>query len=192
MTRTAPSRRPASEPVVLHIALKHIKPVVWRRVIVPANITLNRLHRVIQAAMGWENLHLHEFEIAGTRYGLPDPYGWDLSIHPEARRSLLKTLSGQHRFRYLYDFGDDWDHDIRIEPVPVGLTDASLPCCLEGAQACPPEDVGGQPGYEAFLEAMADPAHPEHDTMLAWYGTPFDPAAFDLASINHRLAKIKV
>lgn len=74
MPRTAPSRRPISEPVLLHIALKHIKPVVWRRVIVPANITLNRLHRVIQAAMGWEDLHLHEFEIAGTRYGHPDPF----------------------------------------------------------------------------------------------------------------------
>ncbi len=190
----ARTRRKSPTPVLqLRIELDDIEPVVWRRVLVPADITLGRLHRVIQAAMGWTDSHLHEFVIDGQHYGVPDP---DDSMLPyrviaETRTRLLSALNARRRFDYLYDFGDSWEHLIRIEktlaPMPM-----SHPMCVDGAQACPPEDVGGYPGYADFVRIMSDPTDPEHQEMLDWYGGPFDPNAFDLEQANRLLELIRL
>jgi hypothetical protein len=105
----------------------------------------------------------------------------------------LATAPGRARsFRYVYDFGDDWEHRIKIERrlPPDPLFDTAL--CLGGANATPPEDVGGVHGYTDFVAAMADPDHPDRHDMLEWYGRPFDPTAFDISAADMRLHRIKV
>lgn len=185
--------RPAPHLLQLRIELAWIKPLIWRRVVVPETITLTKLHQVIQAVMGWLDCHLHEFEIAGERYGIPDPdYDYGEPIRSEQRVRLATALDGAKSFRYIYDFGDDWEHRIKVERrlPPEPLFNTAL--CIAGANAAPPEDVGGEPGYIDFVAAMADPNHPEHHDMLAWHGEPFDPTALDITAVDLRLNRIKL
>ncbi|VVN73527.1 IS66 family transposase ISPre3 [Pseudomonas fluorescens] len=183
--------RPEPDLLLLHIELKWVEPTVWRRVAVPENITLDTLHAVIQVAMGWDDDHLHEFEIAGETYGIPDPDGWGPPVRTEIRKTLASALNGKRSFRYLYDFGDGWDHRIKVGKRLPPAACPQVPYCVEGANACPPEDIGGWPGYSAFLEVMADPGHPEYENMLEWHGDDFDPAAFDAERVNQRLKSIR-
>jgi hypothetical protein len=181
--------------VQLRIELRGVKPLVWRRILVPETVTLAKLHVILQWAMGWTNSHLHEYEIARQRYGLPsDEDDWP-GAQPlnDERRVRLKPLieSGLRRFTYQYDFGDNWEHVIKVEDLVAPTSGTPPIVCLAGANACPPEDVGGYPGYAEFLEVLADPTHEEHTSMLIWAGGAFDPKAFDLAEINRRLATIK-
>ncbi|MFB0934510.1 MAG: plasmid pRiA4b ORF-3 family protein [Propionivibrio sp.] len=177
----------------LKIELAWIKPVIWRRIIVPETMTLGKLHDAIQAAMGWCDCHLHEFEIAGERYGIPDPdFDWGVPVRSERRVRLVTALSGSKTFRYTYDFGDGWEHRIKVEKVLPPDPALATPLCLAGANACPPEDVGGSPGYLDFVDAVSDPNHPEHDEMLDWCGGSFDPTAFDAQPVNAFLRYIKL
>lgn len=192
MVKTVRSLKPEPDLLLLHIELKHITPAIWRRVAVPENITLGKLHRMFQAVMGWENSHLHEFEIAGEKYGIPDPDGWGPPVNPETRKTLIKALCSQKTFGYLYDFGDSWEHRVKVEKVLQAIEYPQVPYCVDGANACPPEDVGGEPGYAEFLEAMADSNHPEHEAMMEWHGDTFDPTAFDRERTNQRLKAVKV
>jgi hypothetical protein len=177
----------------LRIELAWLKPAIWRRVVVPEMITLAKLHKVIQAAMGWTDSHLHEFEIGGSRYGIPDP-DWDMdgAVIPEKRITLATSLAGAKSFRYTYDFGDGWEHRIKVEKSLPAETYPRTPLCTAGANACPPEDVGGPPGYVDFLEAISNPAHPEHEDMLTWCGGSFNPKTFNIERANQRLQRIKL
>ncbi|MGO9803934.1 MAG: plasmid pRiA4b ORF-3 family protein [Steroidobacteraceae bacterium] len=178
----------------LRIELRDVKPTVWRRVLVPESVTLAKLHTILQAAMGWTDSHLHEYVIARRHYGIPDDE-WPTS-EPllDERRARLKPLieAGTRHFNYVYDFGDHWNHVVKVEdlvmpkPAPPGVL------CTAGENACPPEDVGGYPGYADFLAALGDPNHEEHQNMKTWIGRPFDPTAFDIAATNQRLAMIKL
>ena len=87
-------------------------------------------------------------------------------------------------FRYWYDFGDDWFHALKVERVADPESGVIYPCCLEGARACPPEDCGGPWGYQNFLDAVANPKHPEHEEMLEWIGGEWDAEAFDVDAVN--------
>jgi hypothetical protein len=176
----------------LHIELRHLKPKIWRRVLVPDTITLQRLHGVIQAAFQWGGGHLHEFNAAGERYGSSDPdYDPPGSIRSEATL-LTKAVTPARTIDYVYDFGDFWEHRIKIEKV-MPPADTKLPVCIAGANAAPPDDCGGVPGYVDFVQAMADPNHAEHDNMVEWIGSDtWDPAAFDTIPVNDWLAQIKL
>lgn len=175
--------------LILHIEFKWIKPSVWRRVAVPENITLSKLHQVIQAVFGWSDTHLHEFEIDGESYGVPDP-DWGPPVISEQRKKLISVLYGKKTFRYVYDFGDNWELRIKVEKTLPAIIFPQVPCCIDGANRRPPEDVGGVPGYEDFLAALADPNHPEHEAMSEWYGDDgFDPTAFDCDWTNQWLKK---
>lgn len=173
----------------IKITLLDNDPPVWRRVLVPATIRLDRLDRVIQAAMGWTNSHLHMFIHPTGHYGTPDP---DLLMHDE-KQATLRDLAGSEgdAFGYEYDFGDSWEHEIRLEKLLPAEPGARYPDCVAGAGACPPEDCGGTPGYAQLIETLADPDHPDHDDMLSWMGidkgTDLDPAHFDPADANRRL-----
>jgi hypothetical protein len=179
----------------LRISLLDVVPLIWRSVIVPETITLPKLHVVILWSMGWQGGHLHEFAFMGTRYGEPDPE-WDRTdeVKPERRVTLRKAMAGvMNTFEYLYDFGDNWRHLVQVEEIAeMGPEASKLVRCVAGANACPPEDVGGVPGYEEFLQALADPGHEEHEHYLSWVGGSFDPRAFDLDDVNNRLAEIKL
>lgn len=175
----------------LHIQLSDIKPIVWRRMLVADSITLDQLHRAIQAVMGWQNCHLYEFEIAGQRYGQPDPDFPDDPTMDARRYSLGQLLQGDPlAVRYLYDFGDGWLHRIKLEAVePIATPEAlhSLPMCTGGRNACPPEDCGGAPGYADFVEAIQDTAHPAHADARRLHAGDFDAKHFDLERAQARI-----
>jgi hypothetical protein len=174
----------------LAIELREVRPAVVRRVQVPGEIRLAELHRVVQVAMGWTDSHLHEFEVDGARYGQPDPDGDADDVADDAKAVLFRLVDKGGHLDYLYDFGDGWTHRITVEEVLAPEPGVQYPRCVSGQRACPPEDVGGPWGYEKFLAAMADPAHPEHAQMREWAGEPFDPAAFDLDTVNDELADL--
>lgn len=164
----------------LNILLENIEPTIWRRVDVPVSASLKMLHDIVQAAMGWENSHLWHIEAGDRRYGVPDPM-WPKSGMSAAKNVKLAALidQGVSELFYTYDMGDDWRHTITLETVGPGEHDVKYPRFVEGQRRCPPEDVGGLPGYEMFLDAMADPAHEEHDRLREWYGGPYNPDDID-------------
>jgi hypothetical protein len=166
----------------LKITLRDIEPPVWRRIRVPDG-TLAELHEYIQAAMGWENAHLHHFHLGKQLYGDPELMqenfeDMDYKDSTTTRLSDIVPAGGRKKFRfaYEYDFGDGWMHDIQVEKVEDGK---AMPECLAGERACPPEDCGGPWGYPDFLAALADPKHENHVDMVEWIGGSFDPEAFD-------------
>ena len=174
----------------LKVALREVRPPVWRRVLVPGEMDLAELHAVLQTAMGWSNSHLHEFEVEdGDRFGVPDP-DWGDGVGDESKVRLFRVAEEGSRLRYLYDFGDGWEHDVTVEKVGDPQPGTRYPRCVAGRRACPPEDVGGPPGYEEFLAALVDQAHPEHEQWTEWTGGGFDPAAFDLDATDEALAAI--
>ncbi len=180
-------------PYQLKISLLEIEPEIWRRLLVPRGVRLDRLHEILQVAMGWTNSHLHEFRVGDTRYGEPDPEFDERDVRDERNVRLFEVAPGVNdSFLYEYDFGDSWEHLVVVEKIltrPEGAGD--LPVCLAGARACPPEDCGGVPGYESFLQAIGDPTHEEHQAMLTWVGGSFDPEAFDLKSVNRLLQRMR-
>ena len=165
------------------------KPPVWRRVLVPAGIQLDQLHEVVQAAMGWQHAHLHVFIDGQTYYGVPDP---ELPYRDEHATRLNELVKPGGSLEYTYDLGDSWDHEILIEEATIARSDLRYPRCIAGEAACPPEDVGGRPGYARLVDILTDPAHEEHQDILDWCdldsGSQFDPAHFDLEETNLRLA----
>ena len=173
----------------LKITLTDVEPAVWRRVALPGAYTLDRVHRVIQLAMGWQDCHLHSFDIGTVQYGQPDPDGL-LDLRDEIDTRLDDLAAKDDRFAYTYDFGDWWEHQVLVEDVLLAEPDGRYPTCLDGAGACPPEDVGGTYGFERFRAAMADRGHPEHDALRSWYGRSYDPGAFDAARATALLRRM--
>jgi hypothetical protein len=152
-------------------------------------MTLPQLHRTLQIVMGWENYQLHEFRIAGKVYGEPDPednhFGRAVLDERRGRVGKLVAAVGSS-FEYIYDFGDDWHHDILLESISVATPRKRYPTCVAGARSAPPEDVGGIGGYQRYLEALFDPRHEDHRRLLAWRGR-FDPEYFPITSANKNL-----
>lgn len=177
----------------LKISLLEIEPEIWRRLLVRHGVRLDRLHQIFQVAMGWTNSHLHEFRVGDTRYGEPDPEYDEGDVRDERSVGLFEVAPKVNDvFLYEYDFGDSWEHLVVIEKILTPEeSSADLPVCLAGARACPPEDCGGVPGYERFLQAIGDATHEEHGEMLAWVGGRFDPEAFDLGKVNRQLRRLK-
>jgi hypothetical protein len=172
----------------LRVELEEIEPVIWRRVLVPGQITLPQLHDLLQLVMGWTNSHLHSFEVGDRTFGMDGTDLEELNMLNENKFTLDAVLGDSIReFLYEYDFGDSWHHRVTVTPIAKPRTDWSYPLCVAGARAAPPEDVGGVSGYEEFLSAIKDPKHEEHDRMLEWIGGAFDPAGFDLNEINRTL-----
>ena len=172
----------------LHVELEDVVPPVWRQIIVPGTMKLPDLHNLLQLVMGWTDSHLHSFEIGKKTYTNAHEDLDELRMLPEAKEVLGDLLGTtiQH-FVYEYDFGDSWRHRITVESVSPPHPDRDYPLCVAGMGAAPPEDVGGAPGYEEFLEAIENPAHSEHESMLTWVGGAFDPEGFDLNTINRTL-----
>ena len=180
--------------VRLKITLTDTDPAIWRRVEVPASITLKDLHAIVQAAMGWEDYHLYQFHVGRQTINGPgmDDGGFSGRKNISAGRVQLSDLvTGKiKRFDYLYDMGDGWQHELRVEKLLPADPAAGYPRLIDGAGQCPPEDVGGLPGFNGFLEALQDTEHPDHEELTDWYGGPFDPSDMDEAKIRKRLARL--
>ncbi|MCK6478674.1 MAG: plasmid pRiA4b ORF-3 family protein [Planctomycetes bacterium] len=177
------------------VTLKGSRAAVWRRLLVPADIALDRLHFVLQAAMGWSASHGHLFRVGGKEFGdaktdIEEDPGGDCA--DEGLLTFEKaTLSGMQEVEYEYDPGDSWQHAIRVEKVvAAGEASGKVPSCVAGAGACPPEDVGGVAGYENFLWVLSHPNHQDHERNLKWVGGAFDPDCFDLAAANRRVRAV--
>jgi hypothetical protein len=171
--------------VKLKVTLRHIKPPIWRRLMIPASLSLYDLHRLLQVCLGWGNQHLHGFDFRRDKFGAPD-----ILDDPDNEGSVTLSLllrRGIKRFRYTYDFGDSWEHDIEIDGGQPRVPGQQYPICLAGKRAAPPEDCGGFPGYYDIIESLADPKHPDRSERLDWLGD-YDPEAFSLPGINAELA----
>lgn len=175
----------------IKITLDDIRPPIWRRVQVPGEITLAELHDVIQVAMGWENCHLHEFQIGADRYAPSVNEEFDTAMTAGDTDVKLCDVVKRARakFRYTYDFGDDWRHTLMVEKTAPPEPGVEYPRCLAGERACPPEDCGGPWGYANLIEAREHPDDPRHAELLEWAGD-FDPEAFHPDAVNTRLRQL--
>lgn len=175
------------------IQLDDWQPAIWRRVEVPLTATLKALHDIVQAAMPFEDYHLFEFRADGKRFAIPSPEWDELSDRTYSAKSMkLGTLidRGVRELAYTYDFGDNWQHTITIEATTDADPAVEYPRYIDGAGRAPPEDVGGVPGFDLFIEAMADPRHEEHRDLMRWYGRPFDPDTIEENEIRTRIDKL--
>ena len=165
----------------LKITLDDVKPAVQRRIEVPLSIRLDRLHLVLQAALGWTNSHLYEIRARDVGWGIPDQ-GWGDGPLDAAKSRLIDVLEdvGVKTLKYFYDFGDGWEHTVKIERIADAVPGVLYPILIDGTGRCPPEDVGGPWGYSEFIEALADPNHQRHVELAQWMGATFDPLAPDI------------
>ncbi|WNK20167.1 plasmid pRiA4b ORF-3 family protein [Halomonas piscis] len=171
----------------LRIELLHTDPLVWRRVVVPEQINLHRLHELIQDVMGWADCHLYEFECNGRFYGEPDEWSdRPIALSRNAKLKAVAARAKDNAFHYLYDFGDGWEHRIVIEETALEKSDP-CPRFIDGAMACPPEDIGGTIGYEALKAAVAGESDEHGREILEVLDGQFDPEALDEAEIADML-----
>ncbi len=170
------------------IELLGIDPPIWRRIEVPETYSFWDLHVAIQDAMGWLDSHLHVFRVLGSAlvFGIPFDDGDDSPDTKPGWEYKVRDFFDPVRClaSYEYDFGDSWIHEVRFEGWKMADKSVTYPRCLACARKCPPEDCGGVHGYGEFLQAITDPNHPEHDSMLEWCGGSFDPEAFDPATVR--------
>ncbi len=178
----------------IEVTLTGIQPRIWRRLQVPSNTSLHKLHRILQLTMGWHDYHLYQFEIDEANYGEPDPEWEDFDIEMRNARTtrLSQVVSkGKTIFTYEYDFGDSWRHELLVEQILPPEEGVRYPVCLGGERACPPEDCGGIGGYAEVSRVLETPTDPEYEEMRVWVGMRFNPEAFDLAHVNARLERVR-
>ena len=186
-----------TEPIArVRVEFRYIRPRIWRFVDVPLSATLPELHEIIQVAFGWNDTHLFEFKDGWRSYCIPDPEGdteWEFG---DARSVRIESLvgDGPAKFTYIYDFGDYWQHSVRVGKRRTGHAEVDYPTFVDGARRCPPEDVGGAEGYQDFLEAVLDPTHARHRERTEWYESvhsePFDLDDVDVPLIRNGIARI--
>ena len=179
----------------IKVTLRDTRPPIWRRLLVPAGLTLDALHDVLQVAMGWDDSHMHEFRIGQRRFGKPDPNDRLMGLDPvgnERATHLYKVLGKVGaKATYTYDFGDGREHVIVVEKVLPPDPAGHYPICVGGKLQGPPDDCGGVPGYYNLLEALRDPDHEEHEDLLDWVGGEFNPDAFSVDEVNQKLAPLQ-
>lgn len=170
------------------ITLKYIKPQIWRRIQVPEKYNFEDLHVAIQDAMGWENYHLHQFEIINPKTGQKDlisnvGIGMDDGAFPDVisvdKAKIVQYFPSTDKAIYEYDFGIGWKHKIVLEKILPVVVGSTYPQCLAGKRACPPEDCGGTYGYEDLLQIISNPNHEEYEERIEWLGGDFKPEEFD-------------
>jgi hypothetical protein len=166
----------ASAPIWrLKVVLQRVRPAIWRRFDTESTVTLDNLHEIIQGAMGWELAHLYSFH---NRLGQAIRSGATLAAVARPGDSLV----------YLYDFGDDWQHEVTVEKAMVKPA-GTYPRVVAGRNACPPEDCGGPWGYADLVKTLASRRTARRRELIEWLGGPFDPKHFDLEEANERLAE---
>ena len=175
----------------VHVSLREIQPLIWRRIELSSATTLKQLHRILQIAMGWEDYHLHEYIVNGGRYGTPDPAcdgPGEVIRESGVRLANLLPREGAE-ILYIYDFGDYWQHDVRLETVFPVEPSIRYPRIVDGGGSCPPEDCGGSGGYADLLEILLDPGHEEFEHMSEWVGPRFNAEVFSLDAANGELQR---
>jgi hypothetical protein len=195
--RRAADTRTAAGIYQLKVTLEDVSPAIWRRFQVPGRISLAGLHLVLQIVMGWENDHLYQFQVGrrvidesgGGSSPVERPFGG--RSKEDAGAVELRSVAPKKgaRLTYVYDFGDNWCHEVLVEQTTCPDGDPDRAVCLGGKRACPPEDCGGVWGYEEVLAAIADPKNPALAERRAWLGPNYHPDRFDPAAVTARLRK---
>ena len=181
----------------LRIVLRETKPPIWRRLLVPPSMHLDRLHTVIQVVMGWEDCHLHMFRKYRERYSIPSPWDddWRAPGEPpdlDEREYRISQLFKREDdwITYEYDFGDSWEHKVTLQKILPYDAAVRLPACISGRRRCPPEDCGGVWGYYDNLNILKDPHHPEYEHTRRWMGEGFDPEVFSPQAVDMVLGQM--
>jgi Plasmid pRiA4b ORF-3-like protein len=177
----------------LKITLDDVNPAVLRRVEVPFNIRLDRLHLTIQTAMGWTNSHLYEIRAGDAGWSTPDPDADWVDDFLDARKARLDAVLedvGTKNLTYLYDFGDGWEHTIKLESLTDAEPGVLYPRLIEASGRCPPEDCGGPWGYAELLDAIKNPKHGRHAELTEWIGDDFNPQADDADTLTAEVAAL--
>jgi hypothetical protein len=191
----APERSPRDESQRVYqfkITLKHVSPPVWRRIQVPSDYSFWDLHVAIVDVMGWLDYHLHQFYMLHPATRKPayiatrdEDFPSSALTYPETDEVIARWFSPANpAATYEYDFGDGWEHTVRLEKILPRAEGVVYPVLIAGRRACPPEDVGGPPGYERFLKILKDPSHREHKMMAEWCGGSFDAEHFDPEDVS--------
>ena len=198
-TTTREDRQMVSKPKQIYqfkITLEDVEPKIWRKIQVSEKYSFWDLHVAIQGAMGWTDSHLHEFDIINPKkneevhIGIPDEEDFmmdDLPIVVAGWEEFICDYFSEKKHSccfYKYDFGDSWNHEVKLEKILPATPDCKYPICIAGERACPPEDCGGIGGYENFLGIINDPQHEEHESMLEWVGGSFDPEKFNPQKVH--------
>lgn len=179
--------------VRMTITLDDVTPAVSRTIEVPLGVRLDRLHTIFQEALGWTDSHLWELTFVRTGFGIPDPsygFGGPLDARKTTLAEALEGMRGK-TFHYLYDFGDGWEHSVKIQGIAPADPQGSYPRLLEATGMRPPEDSGGPWGYAEKLEALTDPVHEYHEEALEALGDDHDSHAQpNIAVIDARFAAL--
>lgn len=175
------------------VSLRHVEPLIWRKLRVPAEIDLEDLHEVLQLTFGWKSKHRHAYQVGEYTFRPYEEAAHDTTFYIDETAAALGAIACEGAtFTYEYDFGDGWNHDVRVERLipgdQVGFDQAIE--CLAGQRACPPEDCGGPPGYEQLLSVLANPSDPDYRSLKSWVGRSFDAEAFELEKVNKKLATL--
>ena len=184
------------EIIQLKISLAHTKPLIWRRVLVHKDTSFFELHHIIQIVMGWKNYHLFEFNLEGFRIGevdeeeKSDGYGSDKILQATAVKLSDIAAQPKDHINYLYDFGDGWLHQIKVEKISSIDKRVTYPICIDGEMNCPPEDCGGMGLFYHCLDVLKDKKHPEHKEISSWFNKKYDPELFDKEKVNKQLLKL--
>ncbi len=179
---------PIKEIYQIKVTLLRTAPPIWRRLLVPSNLTMSGLHDLLQLAMGWKDSHPHDFQLGGQSYGsthleLGGPDNVDerkVRLNQVFRRVRAKVI-------YTYDFGDCWKHAVVLEKCLLADPNMAYPACTGGAGACPPEDCGGVGGFYSLLRTLRNPQHKLHKQLLEWVGGNYDPKVFSIEAVNRVL-----
>ncbi len=180
--------------IQLKITLQGTEPPIWRRILVDKKTTFFELHHIIQIAMGWDNYHLYEFKIKDYRIGEPykDDEGWGDKLIDASKKTLDSVISDTKvKFEYTYDFGDSWQHLIKVEKFLQKAENVKYPICIDGELNCPPEDCGGVWGFYDLMEIIKNNKHPEHNEMLEWLGGHYDAEHFNKELVNKELEPLE-
>jgi hypothetical protein len=192
-----PTKKSTVPPEVfqLKVTLLGTMPPIWRRLLVPVNLTLAQLHDVLQAAMGWQDCHMHEFCAGQRHFGKPNPEDRLMGMPPVENEHTVHLSNVLSRVGakaiYTYDFGDSWEHSIVLEKRLPADPGTDYPVCTGGECACPPEDCGGIPGFYNLLDALGDPTHEQHDELQDWIGENYDPDVFSIDDVNRMITPLR-
>lgn len=181
------------------VSLDEITPQIWRRIQISDRCSFWALHVAIQDAFHWKDYHLHEFilndPVSNKTVRMGIPFEDDIEdMNPEAgwEYRVMRFLGDNRRFKYIYDFGDNWHHTVEFEGVFDKDSDIKYPICLDGARKCPPEDVGSIYGYYEFVKAIKNKRHPEHRRLSEWIGGTYDPEEFDANTIKFSRPSVRL
>jgi hypothetical protein len=179
------------------LPLDFAHPAIWRRIQVPEVYTFWEMHVAIQNAMGWTDSHLHQFEVKDLKRGGQKIIGIPEALYegeifgettiPGWTVDLRDYLSEENlELKYVYDFGDNWEHRIELEHIFFGRLKQKYPLCIDGERACPPEDCGSIPGYNHLLAILSNPSHEDYKSVKIWAGKTFNPESFDPKKVKFK------